>query len=44
MGMRKKVRTKWKADRKIEKVKRDKAKLKRLQKAQAAGKAAAVKK
>lgn len=36
MGMRKKVRTKWKADRKIEKVHRDKNKLKRLQKAAAA--------
>ena len=32
MGMRKKLRTKWKADRKIEKVKRDKKKLKRLSK------------
>ena len=31
--MRKKSRTKWKADRKIEKVKRDKKKLKRLKKA-----------
>ncbi len=33
MGMRKKMRNKWKADRKIEKVKRDKNKLKRLAKA-----------
>lgn len=41
MGMRKKVRTKWKADRKVEKVKRDKAKLKRAQKA--AAKAVAAK-
>ncbi len=34
MGMRKKMRNKWKADRKVEKVKRDKNKLKRLMKAQ----------
>ncbi len=35
MGMRKKIRNKWKADRKIEKVKRDKNKLKRAIKAAA---------
>jgi hypothetical protein len=35
MGMRKKVRTLWKANRKIEKVKRDKNKLKRAIKAAA---------
>ncbi len=33
MGMRKKSRNKWKADRKVEKVKRDKNKLKRVRKA-----------
>lgn len=43
MGMRKKVRTKWKADRKVEKVKRDKAKLKRLRKTQAEAKTAVKK-
>lgn len=43
MGMRKKVRTKWKADRKVEKVKRDKAKLKRLRKSQAEAKVTATK-
>lgn len=33
--MRKKIRNQWKADRKVEKVKRDKNKLKRTQKAAA---------